>query len=140
MEWKLPLSGNLLIPILLLLGSLAVVLLHQHDPASGSGLYPPCPFHALTGLHCPGCGTLRSLHQVLHLNLWQAVRFNVLTVCVLFVFLAAGLLRLVADGWRRRFLNRPAVLVSIRFLPVVVTLFWILRNIPVEPLSWLAPH
>jgi hypothetical protein len=118
----------------------ASAVLFLHDPASAGGVYPPCPFHAATGLHCPGCGTLRSLHQILHLNLWQAIRFNVLTVLVLFIFVFTGILRVVADDWRRRFLGRPVFLFSIRFLPVVVTMFWIFRNIPVEPLSWLAPH
>ena len=31
-----------------------------------SGVYAPCPFNALTDLYCPGCGTLRGLHELLH--------------------------------------------------------------------------
>jgi Protein of unknown function (DUF2752) len=34
------------------------------DPAR-RGVFPTCPFHRLTGLWCPGCGTTRALHQLL---------------------------------------------------------------------------
>ena len=33
----------------------AAAILFVIDPAS-SNLYPSCPFNALTGLYCPGCG------------------------------------------------------------------------------------
>ena len=39
-------------------GLLAVV-----DP-SEPGHYPLCPFRAMTGLDCPGCGTLRGIHEL----------------------------------------------------------------------------
>ena len=29
-------------------------------------MYAPCLFYALTDLYCPGCGTLRGLHELLH--------------------------------------------------------------------------
>lgn len=35
------------------------------DPA-GSRLFPRCPFLSLTGLRCPGCGSQRALHSLLH--------------------------------------------------------------------------
>lgn len=35
------------------------------DPAQG-GFFPACPSKALTGWDCPGCGSLRSLHQLMH--------------------------------------------------------------------------
>ena len=56
-----------------------LVALYVWEPAA-SGLFPPCPFHALTGLHCPGCGSLRAVHQLLHGELWAAFRLNPLMV------------------------------------------------------------
>lgn len=41
------------------------LLLFLFDPAT-SGLFPPCPFRRATGLLCPGCGSLRGLHRLLH--------------------------------------------------------------------------
>lgn len=108
------------------------------DPA-GSEVFPPCPFHALTGLHCPGCGTLRAVHQLLHGNLGAAFLLNPLMVlCLPFVAysLLSGLLEMA--GGRRL----PTVFVPagwIWTLLGVVVLFWVLRNVPVYPFSWMAP-
>jgi hypothetical protein len=55
------------------------------DPAT-SRLFPPCLFHSLTGLQCPGCGGTRALHQLLHGNVGAAFRLNPL----LFVVAAAA--------------------------------------------------
>ena len=46
-------------------GGLTVV--YFFDPRN-PGPYPICPFFGLTGCYCPGCGTLRALHQLLHGN------------------------------------------------------------------------
>ena len=40
-----------------------MVLLELFDPAT-SGVFPPCPLHYLTGWYCPGCGSLRAIHQL----------------------------------------------------------------------------
>jgi hypothetical protein len=47
-----------------LVGSLAYVGLG--DPHSRDFVFPVCPFKALTGWNCPGCGGLRMTHDVLH--------------------------------------------------------------------------
>jgi len=36
-----------------------------YDPAEAH-FFPQCPLHALTGLYCPGCGTTRVFHHLLH--------------------------------------------------------------------------
>ena len=38
------------------------------------GHYPTCPFLAITGWYCPGCGSLRAVHDLLHGDLAGAVR------------------------------------------------------------------
>src|SRR5437867_3952300 len=48
-----------------------------------SNFYPICLFHAATGLHCPGCGTLRALHHLLHGQIAAAVHYNALVICSL---------------------------------------------------------
>src|SRR5580700_1516854 len=68
---------------------LGLVLLEIFDPAT-SGIFPPCPVHYLTGWYCPGCGSLRAIHQLLHGNLRAAWAMNPLTV-VLLPFLMYGL-------------------------------------------------
>ena len=54
-------------------------LLFLFDPAT-SRLYPSCPLHSLTGLLCPGCGTLRSLNRLLNGDLAGAFSMNAAAV------------------------------------------------------------
>ena len=65
--------------VLLVCGFLAAILgaclLFLFNPETTS-YYPRCPFYVLTGLQCPGCGTLRGLHALMHLHLADAWRFN----------------------------------------------------------------
>ncbi|MGB9180269.1 MAG: DUF2752 domain-containing protein [Pyrinomonadaceae bacterium] len=130
---------RLLIAALTLATLAALLFLHLYNPVS-SGLYPPCPFHALTGLHCPGCGTLRGLHQLLHGNLAAAFAFNPLMVLSL-PFIGYGLISRALFGFTGRALPKffiPPLWIKLLF--VVVMAFWILRNIPSYPFTLLAPH
>ncbi|HET9305213.1 MAG TPA: DUF2752 domain-containing protein [Candidatus Sulfotelmatobacter sp.] len=116
----------------------AVVVLRMYDPAS-SGIFPPCPVHYLTGLYCPGCGSLRAMHQLLHGNLRAAWAMNPLT-CILLPFLMYGLAsealsRVGGRGLPQVFL--PAA--SIRVLCGVIIVFGIVRNLPMHPFDLLAP-
>jgi len=116
----------------------AILMLDFFDPAT-SGLFPPCPLRYLTGWYCPGCGSLRALHQLLHGNLAAAWALNPLTV-ILLPFLAYGIASYAVCEIRGRHLPRlflPAV--SIRALCAVIILFGIARNIPFHPFDLLAP-
>jgi len=98
------------------------------EPARVS-IFPVCPFHQMTGLWCPGCGTTRALHQLLHGNLAAAFRFNLLSMSMLPV---AGYLIVRGDTSTLK----PAWIWA---LLVVVVAFGVLRNIPAYPFTLLAP-
>jgi hypothetical protein len=129
-RWKLPALALAISPCL--------VTLIARDPAE-SGLFPPCPFLALTGLYCPGCGTLRSLHQLINGQLLAALDLNPLTALVLpfigYALLSAALLS--TTGRRLPGVFLPASWIWALLGAILV--FWVLRNIPVYPLSLLAP-
>src|SRR4029077_17435474 len=55
------------------------LVLFFFDPAQVH-IYPVCSFHRLTGLDCPGCGSLRALHQLFHGHVGTALQLNALTV------------------------------------------------------------
>jgi hypothetical protein len=115
-----------------------LALLELFDPAT-SGIFPPCPVHYLTGWYCPGCGSLRAIHQLLHGNLRAAWALNPLTV-VLLPFLSYGLVSSAVFEWRGRELPQPFLRAAwIRALCAVIVLFGILRNLPIHPFDWLAP-
>lgn len=116
----------------------AGVLLYSADPAAAP-IYPPCPFRALTGLYCPGCGTLRGLHQFLHGHVLTALDLNPLMVMLL-PFIGYALVSYVSYNLFGR--SFPQVFVHpfwIRMLLLAVLLFWIVRNIPIFPFALLAP-
>lgn len=115
----------------------ALLALFVLNPADGS-FCPPCPFHTLTGLYCPGCGSLRALHQLLHGNLSEAFGFNPLMVLSL-PFLGYCLIspRVAAVAKRTKAGFIPAF--WIWSILVVIILFWILRNLPFYPFTLLAP-
>jgi hypothetical protein len=108
--------------------AVAAVLLFAYDPTC-STFFPPCPFHWLTGLNCPGCGSLRATHSLLHGHLGEAFGFNPLLVLSI-PFLGALVLR---GSW--------AYNAWVPWMAFGVLLaYGVLRNIPVWPLVLLAPH
>ena len=71
-------SYRLLWPALALLAAVGMGLVYFVDPRP-AGNYPPCLFLYFTGCYCPGCGTLRALHRLLHGDLLGALGYNPLT-------------------------------------------------------------
>lgn len=69
-------------------GAAAATLLHVRDPHT-SGSYGFCPFLAITGRPCPGCGGLRAINDLTHGDLAAAVSSNVLAVALVVVLTVA---------------------------------------------------
>ena len=101
--------------------------------------FPPCPLHALTGLHCPGCGATRAGHELLHGHILVALRLNAILVLGIPVLLAVGLWQGLAD----RNGERVKALVMRRFwgwlILLLILTFGLARNIPSYPFTLLAP-
>jgi hypothetical protein len=115
-----------------------VVTLRIFDPAT-SRIFPPCPLRYLTGWYCPGCGSLRAMHQLLHGNVGAAWAMNPLTV-VLLPFLIYGLASFALFEIRGEGLPQPFLRGSwIRALCAAIILFGIARNVPLHPFDLLAP-
>lgn len=112
-----------------------VALVDPNQP----GRYPLCPFLAVTGRWCPGCGVLRATHALLHGHPGVATGFNVYVVA-LFPYLAWRWL-----AWASPLLGGPALpRLELRGRAVWALLagivaFWVLRNLPVNPFDALAP-
>lgn len=118
----------------------AAIVLFLFEPGKSS-LYPPCLFHRLTGLYCPGCGTLRALAALLHGRLAEAFGLNPLMVILLpYVALVYG-----SFGWEALKGARPRLRQEVdrwltpRVAFAVIMVYWALRNIPARPFAWLAP-
>ncbi|HWO52757.1 MAG TPA: DUF2752 domain-containing protein [Ornithinibacter sp.] len=101
-----------------------------------AGHYPTCPWLALTGTYCPGCGSLRAIHALAHGDPATAVARNPLAViaigwlAVWFVVWA----RRTVTGWKGTTMAPAWVLYGI--VGVVLT-YWVARNVP--GWTWLSP-
>jgi hypothetical protein len=130
-------TGSLILVASALALAIVASILFLFNPAR-SGFYPICLFHKSTGLLCPGCGSLRAMHQLLHGHVTAAMHFNALLV-----------LSLPVGGWFggkfvfAKLKNKPAGFnVSPEALwcgLVVLLLFGMLRNLPFAQQAWLAP-
>jgi len=93
-----------------------------------SGFFPVCLFRAATGYDCPGCGSTRGFHALLHGDLLTAFRFNPFMVIAL-PFLCYVLLRHTNAVMRNQPINRNRLNAKyIWMLFFVVLSFWIFRN------------
>ena len=97
------------------------------DPAV-SRVVPKCLFHQLTGWQCPGCGSQRMLHALLHGDIAAAWHHN--AVLLLLLPLLASLLWLELNRTRH-----PRLYMRVHSVPVALTAvsllvaWWIFRNI-----------
>ncbi|MBN9311487.1 MAG: DUF2752 domain-containing protein [Chryseobacterium sp.] len=83
----------------------------MYNPAHES-FFPSCPFKSFTGLDCPGCGSQRAVHEMLHLHFGEAFRKNALAVLALpYIFLI-----LLFPKTRRFLLSNTALLLIIATL------------------------
>ncbi|HET6768472.1 MAG TPA: DUF2752 domain-containing protein, partial [Chitinophagaceae bacterium] len=98
---------------------------------------PKCFFHQFTGLHCPGCGVQRSLHALLNGDISTAMDYNLLFILFLPVVIYFVLGYVLGKKYSSSsFIYKPNF--SLTVLIVVVS-FWVLRNLPFIPFTWLAP-
>jgi hypothetical protein len=114
--------------------AIAVATLYWFDPRQHT-FYPACFFHQLTGLHCPGCGSLRAVHHLTHGEILTAFHCNPLLIAALPF---AGLL---AFRWLKQgsamagaSLGKVAGIIL-----VVLLLFGVLRNLPGPAFAWMSP-
>ena len=98
-----------------------------------TGFFPVCPFRALTGFTCPGCGSTRGLHRLLHGDVVAAFEFNPLFILAL-PFLIYALMRYTNAAIRKKPLKGNQLNAKyIWALFGVIMFFWIYRNTPFYP-------
>jgi hypothetical protein len=117
-------------------GTLAVgsAYLYIFEPGK-SGFFPGCPFRALTGFSCPGCGSTRGLHCLLHGDVIAAFEFNPLLILSL-PFLFYALVRYTSAAMHNRPIKWNQLNSIYVWLVLAVTLsFWVFRNTPYYPFT-----
>lgn len=113
------------------------------DPFSETtvaGVTIQCPVHGTTGGFCPGCGSTRAVHELLHGDVVGSLTCHplVLPLTLLLGYLAASWAvrrRGVVARWARSATELPAWMPVLVFTAFVV--LTIVRNVP--GLEWLTP-
>jgi len=98
-----------------------------------TGIFPSCLFRLLTGFQCPGCGSTRAMHQLLHGHVVAAFELNPFFLLAI-PFLLYALIRysvvVMRGGVPRQNTLPPPYIYALFF---IVVSFWIFRNTPFYP-------
>jgi hypothetical protein len=121
---RLVAPGGVLALAAAVVGLVAVV-----DP-NADGTYPTCPFLAMTGRQCPGCGALRTLHALAHGHFGEALALNVFVVAMLPVLAFFWLRWTAARSRGRPARTRAGDPRLIWALFAGIMAFWVVRNLP----------
>lgn len=116
---------------LLLIALVALTIIYYRVSPTTSVFFPKCAFLLLTGLKCPGCGSQRAVHALLHADLASAFAHNallVLSLPYLALLIGARLyyVHLHPTSSLRSTLESP---LAIRTYFVITIAFWIARNV-----------
>jgi len=130
---------NLKYIILIFIGLVLVLFYYFVNPNKVNYLLK-CPLYATTGIYCPGCGSQRATHALLHLNFVEMFKQNLLyffAILLLVYHLGIYIFNNIFNKKYTSILNYKKTPVIIL---IIVIIFWILRNLPWEPFNLLAPH
>jgi hypothetical protein len=116
--------------LLALLALTALAIVYAFAPGQYS-FYPRCFFFGITGWQCPGCGSLRATHALLHGDIHAAFAYNPLLVSLMpataFAGLWVGFCKLTNRG-----LRLPVRPLCLWLLLGMGVLFAVVRNLPIE--------
>jgi hypothetical protein len=114
------------------------VLFFILDPAKHN-IFPRCLFNSITGYYCPGCGSQRAIHSLLHFDIEGVVSYNFLFIpaflLIIYHYLHPILNRIFSWKLPNIFYFKSTPWVIFGF----VIAFWIMRNLTFYPFSVLAP-
>ena len=105
---------------------LAGVVYYTLNPTSSS-LFPKCPFFVWTGWKCPGCGSQRAVHALLHGDVAAAWGYNALLVVSLPIIIGLFYVESIRSKYPKLYIkvHRP-LFIWIYFFIVIA--WWLCRN------------
>lgn len=106
---------------------IALYVLYREGPQGR--WFPPCIFHSVTHLYCPGCGSTRAVYRLLHGDLGGSFSANVM-------LLPAILLTL----YLVKRINTPLTGREYVSIIALFLFYGIARNLPFEPFVFLMPR
>jgi hypothetical protein len=122
------LNNKLLSIVAFILLIVVIYYFYYNDPSNGEAIFISCITKSISGFDCPGCGSQRAFHELLHGNFIKAAQFNLLIYffvpLLLFIFLKITL--------KPFNIFLPDIIISTKWLVsilVSIILFSIIRNV-----------
>jgi hypothetical protein len=110
-----------------LLIAFVLVMIGVFDPQQYP--FPKCPFRSLTGWLCPGCGSQRAMHQLLHGQVVESLRLNLLLLPALMYGLMGVIISYASPhqwpGIRMKWYGINAAWVAVG----IIVVYWVGRNV-----------
>jgi hypothetical protein len=116
-------------PIIIILIIVLCIIYRTFDPYI-AGFFPQCPFHAITGLKCPGCGSQRALHCILNFDFIKAFHENALMV-ISIPYVCMGFIFDNTEKSTERLRKFRSILFGKTAIWIILSgiiAFWVLRN------------
>ena len=126
--------------IVMLLLIIVVALLYIYINPSEVNFLPKCPLYVTTGIYCPGCGSQRATHNLLHFNFLGVLQQNILYAFGLFLLAYHLIITSLNSFLNKNYTNYLYYKKIPLIIFIIIILFWILRNIPIYPFNLLAPR
>ena len=126
----MPVNKTIRIIIAIALAAVAIVVFFLFSPEESDNFFPKCIFKSITGLDCPGCGSQRAIHHLLHLDFKMAFLRNPLAVTMI-PYIFVGIL-FEYFGLKERFPKARNILFgywAASILLIIVIAYWIGRNL-----------
>ena len=97
------------------------------NPYEQDYFFISCPFYQISGYQCPGCGSQRAFHELLHLRIFEAIKQN-----LLFVLAIPYVLMIFYTSFHQEKYKRLRQLLmgnrTLLFLLIIAILFGVFRN------------
>ncbi len=113
-------------------------LYFKYDPIN-TLLFPKCPLFVTTGIYCPGCGSQRATHALLHFEIFSVLKSNLLFLPIVLLIMYHFGIYLVNQIMGTQFQSVLDYTKAPLIILVIVLCFWLLRNIPFFPFTHLVP-
>lgn len=131
--------------IIIIISAIALsfmLIMYYNYEESDSGWSIQCGVYQVTGLYCPGCGGQRAFHYLLHGEIGKSLRYNALFIVSIPFFLYLYYI-LVSVYLLKGKYNAKGFLFSKNFAIIfllILFVYFILRNIPFSPFTYLIPY
>lgn len=93
----------------------------------------------MTGIYCPGCGSQRAFHSLLHLQFKDSLNYNLLLIPSVVIIGYHWCISYINKIFKKDYKNYLYSPNFTKILLAVILLFWVFRNLDFEPYCYLSP-